>query len=610
MYEILDSALSKVGEVEKVSSDNHSIHWQGAGTLTLIAAATKANLLRLKNDRFVLIRDTSRHGNRLDGLYMICSVQHDEAQNEITVNGKAAPYLLHQRALQARVLTDTTAGAALTKIINDNARELPIQAAYTKSGDPEVVRYPVDGGAVDERCEDLMSYCGIGMQAVLDSGKICITFSSGRDLTGTNSVPVLGTDSGYGINPSLTADSSDFCNVAIGKLAYSDGREASFTVGNTDATGAKRRELFIGEISQNSDESDEDFQARAKEQAKDTLNAHLLRTTISLDINPADYGKYLVGDAVRVQVGSTVLTKRISAATWLTDQSNNKLSLTLGDQLHTIVAEIKEKNKENAARAAGASVRAGAAARTAAANKEAIVGIKTDFKSLIARVDDVVAGMDAYVLKKVFEDYETASARLFAALQGEDKSIKSELSLQASSINGLQDASTELATRISDAEDSIDGKASKQELEAGLSAKVSNADLTERLKNYALASSLNDYLTVNAAAETYVTSGGVTSIIGNYIVTDQDGNKKSLAQILADQISLQGRVDLTGSLSVENGVITSTGQIISQKNIRANTGLSSTKLELDNEDIKIAQKPYTPTPITSTSGTVLVLGTA
>lgn len=610
MYEILDSALSKVGEVEKVSSDNHSIHWQGPGTLTLIAAATKENLLRLKNDRFVLIRDKSRHGNRLDGLYVICSVQHDEEQNEITVNGKAAPYLLHQRAIQARVLTDTTAGAALTKIVNDNARGLPIQAAYTKSGDPEVVRYPVDGGAVDERCEDLMSYCGIGMQAVLDSGKICITFSSGRDLTGTSSVPVLGTDSGYGINPSLTADSSDYCNVAIGKLAYSDGREQSITVGDSDTTGAKRRELFIGEISQNSDESDEDFQARAREQAKDTLNAHLLRTTISLDIKPADYGKYLVGDAVRVQVGSTVLTKRISAATWLTDQSNNKLSLTLGDQLHTIVAEIKEKNKENAARAASASVRAGTAARSAAANKEAIVGIKTDFKSLIARVDNVVAGMDAYVLKKVFEDYETASARLFAALQGEDKSIKAELSLQASSIDGLQDASAELTTRISDAEDSIDGKASKQELEAGLSTKVSNTDLTERLKNYALASALGDYLTVNAAAEMYVTSGGVTSIIGNYIVTDQDGNKKSLAQILADQISLQGRVDLTGSLSVKNGVITSTGQIISQKNIRANTGLSSRSLSLDTENFTMAQKPYTPTPITSTSGTVLVLGTA
>ena len=143
-----------------------------------------------------------------------------------------------------------------------------------------------------------------------------------------------------------------------------------------------------------------------------------------------------------------------------------------------------------------------------------------------------------------------------------------------------------------------------------LDAKVSNKDLTDKLKNYALASALNDYLSVNAAAEMYVTSEGVTSIIGNYIVTDKDGTKKSLAQILADVISLQGRVDLTGALSVKNGVITSTGQIVSEKNIRANTGLSSTKLELDTADITIAQKSYTPTEITSIYGTVLVLGIA
>lgn len=562
MYEILDSALTRVGEVEKVSSDNHSIHWQSAGTLTLIAAATAGNLRELRNDRFVLIRDTSRHGERLDGLYLICSVQHDEENNELTVNGKAAPYLLHQRAIQDLVLSDTTAGAALTKIINDNARGLPIQAAYTKAGDPEVVRYPVAGGAVDECCEDLMGYCGIGMQAVLDSGKIRITFSTGRDLTGTSSVPVLGTDSGYGINPSLTVDASDYCNVAIGKLAYSDGREKSITVGDSDATGAKRRELFIGEISQNSDESDPEFLARAKEQARDTLNAHLLRTTISLDINPADYGKCLVGDAVRVQVGSTVLTKRISAATWLTDQSNNKLMLTLGDQLHTVVAEIKEKTKENAVRAAGASVRAGSAARTAAENKEAIVGIKSDFKSLIARVDNVVAGMDAYVLKKVFEDYTIASARLFAALEEEDETIKSELALQASSIDGIETATADLITRVSGAETALEMQS--QSIDNLNDANVSLAARTE-----------------NAESELLLHAESINGI------------SKSVAEIKATYI------DLSGNVSVSNGQLTVLGNLV-----------ATDSFQLGKNAFYIAGNKYSPIQITSTSGAVLVLGIA
>ena len=128
MYDILDSGLARVGAVEKVSSDNHSIHWQSAGTLTLIAAATEGNLRELRNDRFVLIRDTFRQGDRLDGLYVICSVQHDEEKNEITVNGKAAPYLLHRRAMQERVLSGTTAGAALSGLVNACANGLPILA--------------------------------------------------------------------------------------------------------------------------------------------------------------------------------------------------------------------------------------------------------------------------------------------------------------------------------------------------------------------------------------------------------------------------------------------------------------------------------------------------
>ena len=541
---------------------------------------------------------------------------------------------------------------------------------------------------------------------------------------------MLGKDSGRAWNTSLTMDDSDYYNVAIGTLAFTDGKEEAFAVGSTDAQGAARRELYVGEIAQKTGESEEEFRARATAQADATLAARLLRTTIIADISPADYGRpYLVGDLVRVQVGPVTIKKRITGATWLLDQTNDKISLTLGDQLNTVVAEIEEQEKASAAKASSASIRAGGAAKTAAENKGAIVGIKSDFKALIAKVDGLVAGMDAYVLEKVFEDYKLAAANLFAALEDEDETIKSELSLQASSIEGLQEASAELTTRVSGAEtalemvsldvgdlqeasaeitarvdfaetslkqkaeksvvddldgrvktvetaqaslgtrvddaetaldqkaektavedldgrvstvetaqtslttrvsgaetalemvsrdvgdlqeasaeisarvdlaeQSIDGKASKQELQAGLSAKVSNTDLANALKNYALLSALGDYLTVNAAAEQYVTSDGVTSIIGNYIVTDKDGAKKSLAQILADQISLQGRIDLSGHVSVSDGQLTVLGNLVAAKSFQIGT-----------DSFYIAGNKYTPTQITSTSGAVLALGIA
>lgn len=587
MFEILSPALQKICEVELPTSDNHSIHWQEAGTLALIAVATERNLRELLPDRYILVRDDLRQGGRLDGLYLICSVAHDESKNEVTVNGKTAGYLLHQRTIGDTVLEGTTACAALAALVAGNVRGLPITAAAEAADDPEIIRYPIDGGALDEKANDLMAYCGVGMTATLDGAAVRLTFTAGRDISAQPSVPVIGKNSGWARNGSITVDNSDFYNVAVGTLAFDGGTEEPYAFGDTAATGSNRRELYIGSITQSKGEAEAAFRARADKEAQEKLVSRLLRTTINADISAADYGRpFLVGDIVRVQVGAATLRKRIVTATWLRDGNNDKVTLTMGDQLNTIVAEIKEQVKSVASSG-------GKAAKEAKKRQD---GIESDFKSLIAQVTNIAAGMDAYVLNKIFEDYKTANARLFAALQEDDKTIKSELNLHAESINGLQTVSADLVTRLKDAE-------------SGLSTKVSKTDLNTRLKDYttgtALANALKSYLTTTAAAELYVTDDDVAGIIGGYIVTDANGNKASLATILADIISLQGRVNLTGSLTV------STGGISAEKNITAKGNLHvNGAVYFDAENIFLAGTKYAPTSITSTTGTVLVLGIA
>lgn len=539
MFEILSPDLHRIGEVETVSSDNHSIHWQESGTLVLIAAATEANLEKLQNDRFILIRDTYRQGDRLDGLYLICNVSHDEEKNEITVNGKTAGFLLHQRVIGDTVLSGTTAGAALAELATENARGLPIEAEWESAGDPEVIRYPMDGGALDEKCADLMAYCGIGMEAALKDGRIQLRFSPGRDISAIPGVPVLGQHSGWARNTNLSIDASDYCNVAVGTLVFQNNSEEPFSFGETEAAGSSRRELFIGDISQSKGESDADFRARAETEAQAKLVSHLLRTTISADISPADYGRpFLVGDVIRVQVGAVTLKKRIISATWLHDQNNDRITLTLGDKLNTVPAEIKEKQKATAASAAGAG-------RAAKANKKAQAGIESDYKTLLAKVTDIVAGMDAYVLNKVFEDYKVSVANVFAALRDEDATISSQLSLQASSIDGLQEASADLTTRVSGAEASI--KLNAQNI---------------------------------------------------------DGVGKSVATIQADVVKLKGLTEVGGSLNVYGG------NIYSKHDIEALTGTVVAKTIAASQNFLIGGVEYAPTEITSTSGTLLVLGTA
>ena len=538
MFEILSPDLHRIGEVETVSSDNHSIHWQESGTLVLIAAATEANLAELRNDRFILVRDTYRQGDRLDGLYLICNVSHDEEKNEITVNGKTAGFMLHQRVIGDTVLSGTTAGAALAELATANARGLPIDAEWESDGDPEVIRYPMDGGALDEKCADLMAYCGIGMEAALKDGRIQLRFFPGRDISAIPGVPVLGQHSGWARNTNLSIDASDYCNVAVGTLVFQNNSEEPFSFGETEAAGSSRRELFTGDISQSKGESDADFRARAETEAKAKLVAHLLRTTISADISPADYGRpFLVGDVIRVQVGAVTLKKRIISATWLHDQNNDRITLTLGDKLNTVPAEIKEKQKATAASAAGAG-------RAAKENKKAQTGIESDYKTLLAQVTDIVAGMDAYVLNKVFEDYKVSVANVFAALRDEDETIKSQLSLQASSIEGLQEASADLTTRVSGAEASI--KLNAQNI---------------------------------------------------------DGVGKSVATIQADVVKLKGLTEVGGSLNVYGG------NIYSKHDIEALTGTVVAKTIAASQNFLIGGVEYAPTEITSTSGTLLVLGT-
>ena len=138
---------------------------------------------------------------------------------------------------------------------------------------------------------------------------------------------------------------------------------------------------------------------------------------------------------------------------------------------------------------------------------------------------------------------------------------------------------------------------------SGLSTKVSKADLDTRLKDYttgtALAAALKNYLTTTAAAELYVTDDDVAGIIGGYIVTDANGNKASLATILADIISLQGRIDLSGNVSVSNGQLTVLGNLVARDS-----------LQVGKDSFYIAGNKYSPTSITSTTSAVLALGIA
>lgn len=217
-------------------------------------------------------------------------------------------------------------------------------------------------------------------------------------------------------------------------------------------------------------------------------------------------------------------------------------------------------------------------------------------------------------LKKVSDDIIEDRNELIAALNGKDgvpEDLASGLKnyVRYDLKNGDMLATSKLFSKIGEkarseittyayvdkdgnAHSLVDVIAKVDDAESGLSTKVGTKALNETLKNYALASALSNYLTVTAAAELYVTDSDVTAAIGAYIVQDANGNRKSLAAILADVISLKGRIDLSGQVSVSNGQLTVLGNLVARDS-----------LQVGKDSFYIAGNKYTGKSITSTDGT-------
>ena len=218
------------------------------------------------------------------------------------------------------------------------------------------------------------------------------------------------------------------------------------------------------------------------------------------------------------------------------------------------------------------------AASLAAQSMKRQDGIEEDFKELTATVTDVQAGMKAYVKNDTFNDYKESVAQLFAEVNEEDENIRSELTLHASSIDRLQEASAALTTRVSGAETALEMNTQAiedlQDASVEVAARVDGAEASIKLNAQSI-----------------------------------DGVGKSVATIQADVVELQGRVDVTGILSVNNGAITSSGPVYAPNQTISGGDVKAQDLYA-SRNFYYRGVLYNPTEITSTSGAVLVLGTA
>lgn len=131
---------------------------------------------------------------------------------------------------------------------------------------------------------------------------------------------------------------------------------------------------------------------------------------------------------------------------------------------------------------------------------------------------------------------------------------------------------------------------------AGIEARVKYVDL-------------EDGTWVNAHTSIFANGAGKASALDLWVVGVSGGKIASFAKLVADTIELKGRVDVTGILSVKNGAITSSGPIYAPNQTISGGDVKSQDLYA-SRNFYYRDVLYEPKEITSTTGTVRVLGIA
>lgn len=165
----------------------------------------------------------------------------------------------------------------------------------------------------------------------------------------------------------------------------------------------------------------------------------------------------------------------------------------------------------------------------------------------------------------------------------EDAKTSLELKADKEAVDGALTAIAALNTRVGDAESSLEQKVSHtefrdaidnqdeaiatlEEAQTTLSSRVGSAEASLKLKA--------------SQEEVQTVDGKVTTV------------SQSVAELEADVISLKGRIDLSGQVSVSNGQLTVLGNLVARDS-----------LQVGKDSFYIAGQKYAGKPITSTDNT-------
>lgn len=235
--DVLDAlTLARVGSLEVWVSLYWDEPYNTEGSFTLEVRPTAANLELLREGRWLRRSDS-------DVPMRICNRSNENADANLVCTGFPASWVLSKRVSTA-IVKNENAEAALRRLVADMA-PWPRLELGDAAGFDTVFAQQTSGGTVLDYCKTICAACDLGFRVVLRGKGLDkrLVFEVYRPAADPNNR--FSTRWGNLTGASWAFGDNDYANVAVVQGASEGAIRATVTVGQTDASGADRRELYV-----------------------------------------------------------------------------------------------------------------------------------------------------------------------------------------------------------------------------------------------------------------------------------------------------------------------------------------------------------------------------
>ena len=281
--DVLDAdTLARVGWVDVWVSLYWDSPYYSEGSFTLEVRPTAENLQLLQEGRWLVRSDESP---RIP--MRICSRANQNEDANLVVSGYPATWLLTKR-VSAVSIKNQNAEAAMRSLVSA-AKPWPRLALGTEYGFDTTFEKQTSGGSIFDYCKTIGQACDLGFRIVLDGkgSKKKLLFECFR--------PTFDPNRRYSprwgnlLNAGWSFADTDYANIALVQGAGEGDERATVWVGDVNATGSDRREMYVdardvqpedGETS-----TSQSYLAKLADRGGEKLLAQLRTGSIEFDVD-------------------------------------------------------------------------------------------------------------------------------------------------------------------------------------------------------------------------------------------------------------------------------------------------------------------------------------